>query len=357
MMTGPGAGGAEGTNARRQERDVDRPGPRRWWALPLKLVLAAAITWLILRGAGMTLAEAWAVDWSVLSLNVPFLALSLALLLLTFVIPAWLWSRVLVAFGESPVPVVQGTAMLLVANLGRYVPGKVVQVAGLAVLARRAGLSAVRATGAAIVAQILNLIGAAILGGWVAYGVDGSTGVGGLAVGLGAVLAMGAFLYFGGAEALLRWILRRVGHVGELPEAAGRDLLRWVPGYVLNWLVFGAAFACLGTGLGLPIPFGSATTAFAAAYFAGYISMLPAGIGVREGSLVFLLTPLLGPDGALVLAALQRVWTTTAELAAAVVGAWILRKPGPRGSRGWTVLSGDPPGAPATEADTTAEAS
>lgn len=327
MTRSPGEEGAANPDLK-QDGPPDRAS-RRWWMLPLKLVLAIAITWLILRGAELTLAEAWEiVEWSVVRPNVPFLALSVALLLVAFAIPAALWSRVLVAFGEKPVPVVQGTAMLLVANLGRYVPGKVVQVAGLAVLARRAGMSGVRATGAAIVAQILNLIGAAILGGWVAYQMNDSNGAAGLAVGFGAVLALGVFLYLGGAEVLLRWILKRVGHSGELPGAVGRRLLLLVPGYMLNWLVFGAAFASLATGLGLPVPVVFATTAFAAAYFAGYISFLPAGIGVREGSLVFLLTPLLGPGPSVVLAALQRVWITVAELAAAAGGAWLLRGSG-----------------------------
>ena len=324
----PGAGTEHrGSTDPRQGGETDRASGRRWWMLLLKLLLAAGVTWLILRGAGLTLAEAWEVDWSVVRPNAALLVLSVALLLVTFVIPAALWSKVLVAFGEKPVPVVQGTAMLLIANLGRYVPGKVVQVAGLAVLARRAGLSGVRATGAAIVAQILNLIGAAILGGWVAYQVNDSSGAVGLVAGFGAVTALGAFLYLGGADAILRWILSRVGHTGELPAAAGRQLLLWVPGYVLNWLVFGAAFASLAAGLGLPIPFGFAATAFAAAYFAGYVSLLPAGIGVREGSLIFLLTPLLGPGPSVVLAVLQRAWTTAAELVAAAAGAWVLRAP------------------------------
>ena len=340
MTPSPGEEGAANPDLK-QDGATGRAGPRRWWVLPLKLVLALAITWLILRGAELTLAEAWEmVDWSVVRPNVPFLALSVALLLVAFVIPAALWSRVLVAFGEKPVPVVQGTAMLLVANLGRYVPGKVVQVAGLAVLARRAGMSGVRATGAAIVAQILNLIGAAILGGWVAYQMNDSNGAAGLAVGFGAVLALGAFLYLGGAEVLLRWILKRVGHSGELPGAAGRRLLLLVPGYMLNWLVFGAAFASLAAGLGLPVPVVFATTAFAAAYFAGYISFLPAGIGVREGSLVFLLTPLLGPGPSVVLAALQRVWITVAELAAAAAGAWLLRGSGSAGAEDGPVRIG-----------------
>lgn len=332
MTTTPGEERAAGADSQ-QGGGTGRASPRRWWMLPLKLALAAGITWLILRGAGLTLAEAWAeVDWSVVRLNVPFLALSGALLLVAFVIPAALWSRVLAAFGETPVPVLQATAMLLVANLGRYVPGKVVQVAGLAVLARRAGMSGVRATGAAIVAQILNLIGAAILGGWVAYQMNDSTGAAGLAVGLGVVLAPVAFLYFGGAEVLLRWTLKRVGHSGEMPRAAGRRLLLLVPGYILNWIVYGGVFASLAAGLGLPIPFLFATTAFAAAYFAGYISFLPAGIGVREGSLIFLLTPLVGPGPSVVLAALQRVWVTAVELAAAAAGAWLLRGPGSAGA-------------------------
>lgn len=317
-----------GNGAAESQPSANSTGGARWWLLPLKLVLAAGLTWLILRGAGLTLAEAWAVDWSVVRLEVPFLVLSVALIVVTFVISAALWCRMVVAFGDREVPVWQGTAILLLANMGRYVPGKVVQVAGLAVLARRAGLSAVRATGAAMVAQIVNLIAAAILGGWVAYQVDGSAGNWSLAAGIGAVLAMGTFLCFGGAEALMRWVLKRVGHEGELPDTVGRRLLLWLPGYLFYWIVVGAAFACLASGLGLPVPFVFASTAFAAAYFAGYISFLPAGIGVREGSLVLLLTPLLGPGPSVVLAALQRVWITAAELAGAAVSTILLRKPG-----------------------------
>ena len=332
-----------------------RDAARRWWIALLKVVLAVGLTWLILRGAGLTLAEAWRVDWSVVRPNVPFLVLSVALLFVTFAIPAALWSRVLVAFGDRRVPVMQGTAILMLANMGRYVPGKVVQVAGMAALARRAGLSAVRATGAAIVAQILSLIAAAILGGWVAYQSGGPAGPWGLAVGIGAVLAMGSFLYFGGARALMQWILKRGGHEGDLPAAAGRRLFVWLPGYVAYWIVVGAAFASLAGGLGLPVPVGFATTAFAAAYFAGYISLLPAGIGVREGSLVFLLTPLLGLGPSLVLATLQRVWITAAEIVGAAGSAVLLRRPGLWDGNTPSASVGDVPGTPALEAGSNPE--
>ncbi len=334
----------------REDTKPGRTGARRWWLLAAKVVLTVGVTWLILRGAGFTLAEARTVDWTVVELDVPWLAVSLLLLLGTFAMAAALWSRVMAALGESPPPIMQAAAMLLVANLGRYIPTKVAQLAGVAVLARRAGLSGVRATGAAIVAQVLNLTAAALLGGWVVYGAYPAE-VWSLLAGIGAVLAMVGFLGLGGAGALMRWVFRRLGHDSEVPATGGWRLLRWLPAYVVNWLLLGVAFKCLGLGLGMQIPLWFASTAFAAAYLAGYIAIFaPAGIGVREGSLVFLLTPTLGPSPAFVLAALQRVWLTGAEFSAAVAGAMLLRKPGP-------AKPPVRPAAPAPQGDSTAEAS
>ena len=303
--------------------------PRRWWVVPVKVILTVGVTWLILRGAGFTLAEAWEADWSMVRPGAAMLALSIALLVGAFVISAWLWSRVLLAIGGPPVPVAQGAAITLVANLGRYVPGKVLQIAGLALMARRAGISGVHATSAALIAQMLHLTGAVVVGAWVVQGT-GPGGPWGLAAGLGVAVALCAFLYFGGAKALLGRILRRFGHDDDLPDSLGRRLLLWLPGYVLNWLLLGAAFACLAHGLGLPIPLVTATTAFAAAYFLGYVAFFsPAGLGIRESTLAGMLAPVpLGLEAAVVLAALQRVWITGVEIAGAIAGAVLLRKPG-----------------------------
>lgn len=305
-----------------------RVARRRWWVLPVKLVLTAGVTWLILRGAGIRLAEVGTVtDWGLVRLNAPYLVLSVALLFVTFGIAAVLWSRNLVEFGERRVGVAEGAAILLIANLGRYVPGKILALAGVAVLARRRGMSGVRATGAAVTAQMVNLLGAAAVGGWVVLWSARVSDVWLVAGGAAIVAGLASFLYFGGAGALLRWALRRSGHTGDLPDPSGRSLLRLLPGYVLNWLIHGAAFVCLSRGLGLDIGFGVGITAFPAAYFVGYVVMIaPGGIGIREGALTWLLTPIL-PSGeaSFVLSVLQRVWITAAELIGAAVGAVVLR--------------------------------
>ena len=301
---------------------------KRWWVPLVKLVLTVGVTWLILWGAGIRLAEVGTVNWTLVRLDVPYLVLSVALLFVTFGIAAVLWSRNLVEFGERRVGVVEGAAILLIANLGRYVPGKILALAGVAVLARRRGMSGVRATGAAVTAQMVNLLGAAAVGGWVVLWWAEASEVWLVAGGLAIVAGLVGFLYLGGAGALLRWALRRSGHVGELPDASGRSLLRLLPGYILNWVVHGAAFVCLSRGLGLDTGFGIGITAFPAAYFVGYIIMIaPGGIGIREGALTALLAPkILGSEAALILSALQRVWITAAELLGAAVGAFVLRR-------------------------------
>ena len=169
---------------------------RRWWVPPVKLVLTVGVTWLILRGAGIRLAEVGTVDWGMVSLDVPYLVLSVALLLVTFAIAAALWSRNLVELGERGVGVAEGASILLIANLGRYVPGKVFALAGVAVLARRRGMSGVRATGAAVTAQMVNLLGAAAVGGWVVVWSAGFSEVWKVAVGVAIVAGLTGFLYF-----------------------------------------------------------------------------------------------------------------------------------------------------------------
>lgn len=303
-------------------------GRKRWWVTPVKLILTVGVTWLILRGAGVRLSEVGTVDWRLVRPNVPYLVLSVALVFVTFAVTAALWSRNLVEFGERRVGVVEGAAVLLIANLGRYVPGKILALAGVAVMARRRGISGVRATAAAVTAQMVNLLAAAAVGGWVAVWSAGLSEAWQVGVGVGMVAALGGFLYFGGAGALVRWVLRRSGHDRNLPDPSGRALLLLLPGYIVNWLVFGAAFVCLGRGLGMEFGFGIGITAFAAAYFAGYLAVFaPAGLGIRESSLLGLLTPVLGAEASLILAALQRVWITAAELVAASAGAFALRKP------------------------------
>ena len=300
---------------------------RAWGAVLAKLLLTVAATWLILRIAGIGLDQIGTIDWSRVNPHPLPLALSVVLLAATLPVTAALWGRVLDEFGEPGVRLADAAAILILANLGRYLPGKIMQLAGVGILARQRGLSATKATAAAIASQILNMVGAALCGGWVIATRMGTTSI---LVGLLAVLAAAAFLYFGGAGALLGWLLRRAGSADDLPRPSGRQLALLLPGYLFNWALHGLAFACLAWGIGMKTGLVVATTAFAAAYFAGYIALFaPAGIGVRESGLAGLLAPVVGAEAGVVLAALQRIWITGVELVGAAIGVLVLRRPPP----------------------------
>lgn len=323
--TPPQRGGASASPA--PEHQGGRGGGRRWPRRLLALVATAAATWLVATGiAGAGWEEVRAVDLGVLELDYPYLAASVVLLLLAFVLAAWFWSGLLAGFGEPRLGLAPAASMVLISNLGRYVPGKVWQLAGLAALARRAGRAGVPAGAAAVAGQGLHLAGAALVGGWAAAGLfsaGGSTGPSGM-TGLPPAWMLAAIA---AAVALLAWAFLRYGP--PMPTALHwRRALRWFPGYAANWLVLGGAFYCLGRGTGLAVPYWAGASAFAGAYFIGYVSWFaPAGLGVREGFLVAFLSPLLGPENSIALAALQRVWITATEVLGAAVGALCFRLP------------------------------
>ena len=321
----------------------DAGGSRRWAVALAKAALTVALTWLIFRAAGVRLAEAGSmIDWTLVRIDPVSLLASLVALAGAFALQAWLWARLLVQFGGPPVPLGVATSMILLANMGRYVPGKVFQLAGLTLLAKREGVSGVQAGVAAVTGQVLNLLAAAMVGGWAAYTVstvseEAGVGAGistdvGAGLGAGLVVALGVVVLvgFGGAGRMLRWSLRRTGQEGRVALPGRKVLGLCLIGYIAGWALYGLAFSLLARGTGLGIPLATAITAFAGAYLVGYLVLFaPGGIGVREGGLILALAPVLGPQSSLMLAGLQRVWITAGELAGALGGAMVLRaRPG-----------------------------
>jgi uncharacterized membrane protein YbhN (UPF0104 family) len=81
------------------------------------------------------------------------------------------------------------------------------------------------------------------------------------------------------------------------------------------WLLYTGAFWLFVTGLGFSVPALSTASAFAAAYVLGYVMVFaPAGLGVREGFLVALLSPQMGAASAGAVALIARLWMTLVEV-------------------------------------------
>ena len=194
--------------------------------------------------------------------------------------------------------------MFMVANLGRYVPGKVWQIAGLAYLAKREGVQAGVATGAAILGQGIAVLGAALVGLGVLLGANelwAGIGWGEWVVGIGGAVAIISVVVIPGLfrPVVAFWFrLTRTDPpddgLGSLER--GNAGLRWLTLYVLNWGIYATAFWLLYLSFGEWRTFLQVGPAFAAAYVAGYLAIFaPAGAGMRRPSPTFAVCPRRSP--------------------------------------------------------------
>jgi uncharacterized membrane protein YbhN (UPF0104 family) len=264
--------------------------------------------------AGFTFDAFQALDLSGWSLNWPLIALSSLVLLVGYFLTGITWALIVTHLGGGEMPVGASIRVFMIANLGRYVPGKVWQIAGLAVLAKEMGVAPQTAAAAAILGQGVALVAATLIGldaAGMLLSVPDQTRW----IILGAVLGS-VFLgllppVFRAATGLWFRLARTPAPEGLQPSRA----LVWLGLGIANWLLFAGAFWLLVRGLGLETALIPTASAFAAAYVFGYVMIFaPAGIGVREASLITLLTPQIGPGAAGAVAVVARLWTTVIEV-------------------------------------------
>jgi len=228
--------------------------------------------------------------------------------------------RSMLACWDARLPYWGAARIWSVSNLARYLPGKVWNIGAMGAMSKAVGVSPVAASGSAILSTLVNL-----LAGFVVAVVAGRALLEQSSNGRGTI----AMLIVVIASALLLvapWLMPRVAPlvarmVGRPVEATlpGRAVVYALVGNVVAWLLYGAAFQLFVFGLLGPLAGGYAEylAAYTISYILGYLVLFaPAGIGVREGAMVTVLTYAgltTGPEAALV-ALTSRVWLTLLEV-------------------------------------------
>ncbi len=294
---------------------------RRVLVLLAQLLLTGLVTWFIFRRLGIGLDELSAADPAAWTLDWWILGLASAVLLAGYLLSAALWGVMVRELGGPGVGLRAAVRVFLLANLGRYVPGKVWQIAGLAYLGRDLGVGPGLSTAAAVLGQVTALLGASAVGSAALLGAPAGGGAGVAAV----LLVVAAAVLFLSLPPVFRRVVRfgyRRSAEGPPPTLlADRSFVpRWVALYALNWGVYAVAFWLFVEGVGMEAPPAVAASSFAAAYVLGYLAFFaPAGVGVREGLLAAFLGPSLGAAPAGMVAIAARVWTTAVEVVPAAV--------------------------------------
>lgn len=261
----------------------------------LFVLLTVGFAWWGFRGRWDDIADAVA-ETSPVGLAAAVLVTMLGLWL-----TALLWRRLLARLG-SPLPERAASAIFLVGQLGKYIPGSVWTFAAQAQLGRRHHVPARRSVAASGIFLLLHTATGAVLGTAAA-----ATGV----------------LDVGGPRWL--WALGTVAGVAALLLPVVRRDLGYAVGVMAGvWLAYGVGvLALLGPARADLSDLGVVVAAFALGHVAGVLLVVaPAGLGAREAVLIALLEPVAGLGAAVAVALLARVVHTVADFAIAGL-AWV----------------------------------
>lgn len=264
----------------------------------------------------------WQINWLLF-------VLSLLVLQFGLFFKSYLWSQVLSCFGVN-LPALRAFRVAYLSNLGRYVPGKIVQFVGVMYLARKEGVredvavSSFALThlfdtpaGLIMVSLYYLILGASlekIILYWPVMIVLAVVTM--LSI---LIILVPAFL-----ERLLNFLLKMIKQPAlkfKLEKKTGFKLLFL---YFTVWNIFGLSlYLFLRSVTDIPVSFYlEACVVYTAAYLVGYWALFaPGGIGVREGAMGVFLAEIGGIATAVALAVslASRFWFLIGELTVSVL--------------------------------------
>lgn len=291
---------------------------RLWWRVLQIAFLVAAFAYFAIK-----IADNWAeFKTSASSIEPEWTGILVAsvIVLGTYALLIQSW-RMLINGSGSSLNYLPAVRIWTIANLGRYIPGKVASVAALGVLAAQEGVSGVAAASAAILGTLIN-IGA----GFGLVAVTGSQVLDKLGPLYRSIAIIGSVCFVVGIMAMpwilppaAKWLAARIGR--QPVEIVVDKPVLWlsVTINVISWFLYGWAFRVFALSVfpgiqGTTLQFVAIWTA---SYLVGYLAFFaPGGIGAREFAMVAALTALGMTDaaGASVVAVSSRLWLSVLEL-------------------------------------------
>jgi len=268
----------------------------------LKKVLIGIIKWVLIALVLYFIFRQIAGQWDVVKnyqwkINWGLFILSVIVLQIGLFFKSFLWSRVLKCFDVS-IPPLRAFRVAYLSNLGRYVPGKIVQFVGIMYLARKEGVREDVAVTSLMLTQLFDTPSGIILVSiyylFLGQSLDGIGQYLPVTIIL-TVISLLSFLVIlvpGWLERLLNLLLKLIKRPAltfHMEKKTGFTLLFL---YFIAWTIFGASLYLFLRSVGA-VPsqfFLESCIIYTASYLIGYWALFaPGGIGVREAAMGVLL--------------------------------------------------------------------
>jgi len=266
-------------------------------------------------------------DWRI---NYLLLAISVLCVVGTFFVFSSVWRFIILALGRQ-IGHRKAFKISYIANLGRYIPGRIWQMFGMIYLAKKEGITEEEALTSFGMNQLFG-IPSGLLAGIVClmlspgvlqrYSIVPFLSLGIVVVGA-VILAvsLGVVFFPQRAEGMLNRIFvlfKRHPVRLQMNKSLAASIYG---GYFLGWMLYGVSFWIFLKGtVALEAPFFALIGLFVIAYQIGYLALFaPGGVGPREAVITLMLAPFCGPAVAAAIAIASRLWLIAAESLAALI--------------------------------------
>jgi glycosyltransferase 2 family protein len=269
---------------------------RRWGKTLLKCAILALVVWGGHRTIAGGLAELRKNSWEIGQLQPGWAVLAGVLYLVSQLPCGWFWHSVLVALGQT-VETLRALRAFYIGHLGKYVPGKAMVVVLRAALVSGPACSVAMGAVAVFYETFTTMAVGAVMAAAILLVEHRQQTVlilGSLALAVIVGVPTLPFVFV----RLMRFI-KLAGQSASAPSSLhlgfGLSLRGWLA-IAAGWIVAGGSLWCTVRAIGVEgasvageLPLFTAIVALSVAW--GFVSMLPAGLGVREIVLLQLLAP------------------------------------------------------------------
>lgn len=285
-----------------------RPSP---WRIGLTVIVLAVVAYFL----GKSIVSQWDVvraqPWTI---HIVWLLASALVSWLGVIWLMYLWRVVIVFLSGRPLEFWVAYRIAALANLGKYLPGKVWSVMGLIYFLTKEGHPAPAAIAATVLHQAYTIVSGVLFVSMVlGVKVWGHVPVAIVAATLAIALVI---LYPPIFEQLLNRGLRLMKRDPVILRISFLHAITLYAGYTVAWVIYGTGFWLMSKGLGIPAgSFWPVVASYGGAYLVGFLALFaPGGLGVREGMLAVMLGPYLPAGLPATVAVLSRLWMTLIEL-------------------------------------------
>lgn len=267
-------------------------------------------------------------NWQQIDIDPWYLVLAFVSFLISrvlFILPC----RSLLACFCKPPGWLAVTAISWLPQLGKYLPGKVLGLAGMAYMLRRHGIAAsVGVTVGLLLSALSILVGLMVSAPLLMRAeVVQVMSLGYLWGGIILLLGLACLhpRVIGGSA---NFVLRKLGKPSIIVPPRLRDYIMPVVNYALQWFLWGLTFYFMACAI-MPVPLKLLPLIVSASALSGTLGVLavfaPAGLGVRELVLLQVLTPAMGQEVLGIAIIGTRIIQTLCEFGLGAVGFGILR--------------------------------